>query len=118
MLCMCIGLVCVCAWMHCMRMVLCVRCMRVVLCVLLFAHGVVCPLYVRGCVCVIQTPLHYAAASTHGSLCLEMLLNENVDLGPKVVILHKIRANHCNSTNLEHFLTVNPVNIVNSLKEM
>ena len=36
------------------------------------------------CVCVFQTPLHCAAASTHGAVCLEILVNEHADINAKV----------------------------------
>ena len=34
--------------------------------------------------CVFQTPLHCAAASTHGAVCLEILVNEHADVNAKV----------------------------------
>lgn len=37
------------------------------------------------CVCVLKTPLHCAAASTHGAVCLEILVNEHADVNAKVV---------------------------------
>ena len=36
------------------------------------------------CVVVPQTPLHYAAASTHGAMCLELLVNAKAETNIKV----------------------------------
>ena len=36
------------------------------------------------CVVVTQTPLHYAAASTHGAMCLELLVNAKAETNIKV----------------------------------
>jgi len=37
--------------------------------------------------CVLKTPLHCAAASTHGAVCLEILVNEHADVNAKVAVL-------------------------------
>ena len=36
---------------------------------------------------VLQTPLHCAAASTHGAVCLEILVNEHADVIAKVAAI-------------------------------
>ena len=32
----------------------------------------------------LQTPLHYAAAATHGAICLELLVSQGADINVKV----------------------------------
>ena len=36
-----------------------------------------------------QTPLHYAAGSTHGAMCLEILTNEGANVNIQVYIVNK-----------------------------